>query len=198
MISILRTLLSVSELKLYSACTRFDDPQEKIIEGFAKTDFTAKLTLLHTVTKEKFKITPYNLYNIVRNLEIAVNWFYDDKMKDLFYMEDGILNFNYDYAKLYVNATSPDGEHIEIRPVVDYGKSERGRESVVVYINNTDSYAIMERSDLEAFYTILKGFSFQSEALLLLYELDRAVENFKANGGKFDERTEGQRFDYYL
>ena len=200
MICILRTLLAVGELKLYSACTRFGSEQESIKEGFARTDYTLKLTLMHTVTKEKFKITPRNIYNIVRNLETAVNWFYDENMKDMFFMDNGILCFNYDYGKMYAMATSPEGEHIEIRPTVDYGKSERGRESVVIFLNNTDSQVIMERADLEAFYTILKEFSFQSEALLLLYELDRAIEKYISDGGKLDERAneQGQGFYYYI
>lgn len=187
MISILRTLLAVNEIKLYSACTRFGSPQLDIAQGFARPDYSIKLSFIHTVTKNKFKITPQNLYNVVHNLEIAVNWFYDPNMKDMFYIEDETLNFNYDYAKLYVNASSPDGNHIEIRPVVDYSRSERGNEGIVMYINDTESQTIMQRSDLEAFYIILKNFSFQTEALLLLYELDRSVKEYVDNGGTIND-----------
>lgn len=187
MISILRTLLVVNELRLYSACTRFGSPQEKIAEGFMNPDYTLKLSFIHTMTRNKFKITPQNLYSVVHNLGIAVDWFYDESKKSLFYIEDGILNFNYDYEHLYVNASSPDGNHIEIRPTVDYSKTERGNEGVVMYINDTESQTIMARSDLEAFYMTLKNFSFQTEALLLLYEMDRLVKEFKDNGGVINE-----------
>lgn len=183
MLTILRTLLAVNEVKLYSACTRFLEPQYDIDKGFVRPDFSVKLSLIHTISKNKFKINPNNLYSVVHNLEIAVNWFYDPKMNDMFYIEDGILNFNYDYAKLYVNASSPDGNHIEIRPVVDYSRSERGTESICMYINDTDSQSIMSRNDLEAFYIVLRNFSFQNEAILLLYELDRAVAEYTKNGG---------------
>lgn len=194
MVTILRTLVSVNEIKLYSACTRFNDPQDSINEGFVHTDYSIKLSLLHTITKNKFKISPQNLYNVVHNLETAVNWFYDPKMNDMFYIEDSRLNFNYDYNALYVNASSPDGNHIEIRPVVDYAKSDRGNESVVIYINDTESQSIISRNDLEAFYIVLRNFSFQNEALLLLYELDRAVKNYTDNGGIIDDKP--RQFHY--
>lgn len=157
-------------------------------------DYTLKLSFIHTMTKNKFKITPQNLYSVVRNFEIAVNWFYDEKMNSLFYIEDGVLNFNYDYAHLYVNASSPDGNHIEIRPTVDYSKTDRGSEGIVMYINDTDSQTIMTRNDLEAFYMTLKHFSFQTEALLLLYEMDRLVKEYKENGGVINEEPSDYQF----
>lgn len=192
MLTILRTLLSVHEIKLYSALCRFNEPQYDIDRGFVHPDYSVKLSFIHTVTKNKFKINPHNLYNVVHNLKTAVNWFYDPKMNDMFYIEDGRLNFNYDYAKLYVTAASPDGNHIEVRPVVDYAESERGTESIVMYINDTDSQCIMTRNDLEAFYIILRNFSFQNEALLLMYELDRAVDNYIKNGGKINDGLDKQ------
>ncbi len=189
MLTITRSLLSVKEIKLYSACCRFNDPQSDIARGFVHPDYSIKLSLMHTVTKDKFKINPSNHFNVTRALEEAVLWYYDKEKKDMFYLEDGILQFNYDYGRLYVNSSSPDGEHIEIRPVVDYSVSDRGREGAVIYINNTDTQTIISRPDLEAFYTILKTFSFQTEAMLLLYELDRASKDYIENGGTIDEST---------
>ena len=56
-----------------------------------------------------------------------------------------------------------------------------------MYINDTESQTIMQRSDLEAFYITLKNFSFQTEALLLLYELDRSVKEYVDNGGTIND-----------
>lgn len=190
--TIVRTLVSIKEIKLYSALTRFNDAQTDIINGFIKPNFTLKLSLSNMITKDKFKITTQNIYSLVRGLETAVSWFYDTNMQDLFYMDDGILQFNYDYAKLCVTITSPNNEHIEIRPVVDYTETDRGRESVIMYINSTDSQTVMSRAEFESIYIALKEFSFQTEAMLLLYEHDRQVELYKQQGG-IDNDTQGNQ-----
>lgn len=187
--TIMRTLVSVKEIKLYSSLTRFNDPQDRISQGFIKPNFTLKLSFVNTITKDKFKVTTQSIYSLVRGLEVAVSWFYDPNMKDLFYMDNGILQFNYDYAKLCVTITSPDNEHIEIRPVVDYTDTDRGRESVVMYINTTDSQTVMTRAQFESIYITLKEFSFQTEAMMLLYEHDRQFDEYIKQGGKVDEFT---------
>jgi hypothetical protein len=196
MVTILRTLIALKELKLYSACSRFNSPQTDIGQGFVHTDFTVKLSFIHTPTKEKFRITPNNHYSITHTLETAVNWYYDPTKNDMFFTEDGMLQFNYDYGNLYVNDSSDDGNHIEIRPTVDYSNSERGREGAVIYINNTDTQTVIARQELEAIFVVLRGFSFQNESILLLHELDRAVDKFIADGGKINNETNGQL--YYI
>lgn len=185
--TIVRTLVAIKEVKLYSALTRFNDPQERIGLGFIKPNFTLKLSFMNTITKDKFKVTTQSIYSLIRGLETAVSWFYDTNMKDLFYMDNGILQFNYDYSKLCVAITSPDNEHIEIRPVVDYTDTDRGRESIVMYINSTDSQTIMTRSQFESIYITLREFSFQTETVMLLYELDRQLDEYIKQGGKVDE-----------
>jgi hypothetical protein len=187
---IMRTLVSVKEVKLYSSLTRFTDPQMFINDGFIKPNFTLKLSFVNTITKDKFKITTQSIYGLIKGLETAVSWFYDENMKDLFFIDDDVLQFNYDYAKLCVSITSPDNEHIEIRPVVDYTETDRGRESIVMYINSTASQTVMTRAQFESFYVALKEFSFQTEAMLLLYEHDRQMELYLANGGTIDERKD--------
>ena len=185
----MRTLVSIKEVRLYSSLTRFNNPQDKIHEGFIHPNFTLKLSFVNTITKDKFKITTQNIYSLVRGLETAVSWFYDKNMSDLFYMDNGILQFNYDYAKLCVTITSPDNEHIEIRPVVDYTDTDRGRESIVMYINTTDSQTVMTRAQFESIYVTLRDFSFQTEAMILLYEHDRQMDQYLNQGGKIDEST---------
>ena len=182
MATILRTLIAVKEIKLYSSLTRFQEEQLDMDMGFLHPNFTLKLSFIHTVTKDKFKITTLNYYNLLRNMETVVSWFYDENMKDMFFLEDGILRFNYDYSNRYVTATSPDGEHIEIRPAVDYMDTDRGRESIMMYINSTDSQTVMTREQFEAIYTVLKNFSFQNEIMLLIYEHDRIMEKYKNQG----------------
>ena len=193
MITITRTLLAIDEIKLYSSCTRFYEEQVNANVGFVRPDFAIKLSFIHTVTKDKFKINPYNLFSVVRNFETAVMWFYDKDKRDMFYIDEtDTLQFNYDYANVSVLITSPDGDHIELRPTVDYTDIDRGNEGVVMYINTTDTQTVMKREELEAIYTLLKEFSFQAEATLMLYELDRSVAAYKANGGKINESAEGQ------
>lgn len=194
MATITRTLVSIKEIKLYSALTRFYGQQDGIVNGFLKPNFTLKLSLMNTITKDKFKITTQNLYSTTRGFETAVSWFYDDKMTDLFYMDEGILKFNYDYAKLCVAITSPDGDHIEIRPTVDYTDTDRGRESVVLFINSTDSMAVITRAQFESIYVNIRDFSFQNESLLLLYEHDRQLDEYIKQGGSYNEfeREQGQ------
>lgn len=193
MITITRTLIAVGEIKLYSSCTRFYDEQVNAHLGFVRPDFAIKLSFMHTVTKDKFKINPYNIFSVVRNFETAVMWFYDKDKRDMFYIDEmGILQFNYDYSNVSVLISSPDGEHIELRPTVDYTGIERGNEGIAMYINTTDTQTVMKREELEAIYVLLKEFSFQAESTLLLYELDSAIAKYKASGGKINEHAEGQ------
>ena len=197
MATITRTLISFKEIKLYSALTRFNDPQDGMANGFLKPNFTLKLSFMNTITRDKFKVTTQNLYSLTRGLETAVSWFYDKSMQDLFYMEDGVLRFIYDYANLCSTITSPDGEHIEIRPTVDYTETDRGRESIVIYINTTESMSVITRAQFEAIYVTIRDFSFQNEAILLLYEHDRQLDEYIKQGGVLNEfnRTQGQYLD---
>lgn len=76
--------------------------------------------------------------------------------------------------------------------MVDYTETDRGRESVIMYINSTDSQTVMSRAEFESIYIALKEFSFQTEAMLLLYEHDRQVELYKQQGG-IDNDTQGNQ-----
>lgn len=162
------TLLDVGELKLMATLANFD---MKMFDYSTFIDVRSKvtLTLMHKKTKDKFHINQISHFSIVRSLQIAVEWFYDNAKKDMFVInEKGQLVFNNDYNELIVTMSSTENEHIEIRPIVNDTVLERGKEGVIIFINRSESYIILDRQEFEALYFTLLNFSFQTELAFLL------------------------------
>ena len=162
------TLLDIGELKLMATLANFD---MKMFDYSTFIDVKSKvtLTLMHKKTKDKFHINQISHFSIVRSLQIAVEWFYDNAKKDMFVInEKGQLVFNNDYNELIVTMSSTENEHIEIRPIVNDTVLERGKEGVIIFINRSESYIILDRQEFEALYFTLLNFSFQTELAFLL------------------------------
>lgn len=158
-------LLDKKEYSLYSVLGR----NEVTTYGeFVRYYGNVSITLSHNGTKEKFKITPLTHYDTVSKMKIAVDWFYDKKKNDLFVVDErNTLMFNHDYNKLVVMIHSESNQHLEIRPVVSNIHSERGKEGVILRINNMDSSIILDREEFERIYFYLANFSYQTEIYLL-------------------------------
>lgn len=158
-------LLDKKEYSLYSVLGR----NEITVYGeFVRYYGNVSITLSHNGTKEKFKITPLTHYDTVNKMKIAVDWFYDKKKNDLFVVDErNMLVFNNDYNKLVVMIHSESNQHLEIRPVVSNTHSERGKEGVILRINNMDSSIILDREEFERIYFYLANFSYQTELYLL-------------------------------
>lgn len=165
--------------KEYSLYTVLGKTSVDIHNDFVKFTGSVTITLLHSQSKEKFKISPISHYDIVSKLKTAVDWFYDKKMNDLFVVDErGVLIFNNDYNKLSITIHSNFNQHIEVRPVVNNANSERGKEGVIIRVNRSDAIIIMDREEFERMYFFLANFSYQSEMHLLLDVL-KAAKNSK-------------------
>lgn len=176
-------LLDKKDYSLYTILGRNDI---NIHGEFVRYYGNVSITLAHSRTKEKFKITPLTHYDTVSKMKIAVDWFYDKKMNDLFIVDErNILVFNNDYNKLVVMIHSESNQHLEIRPVVNNSHSERGKEGVVIRINNMDSSIILDREEFERIYFYLANFSYQTEIYLLQNALIMAKSD-KTDNPKVD------------
>ena len=92
-------LISTKEYSLYTVLGK---TSVDIHNDFVKFTGSVTITLLHSQSKEKFKISPISHYDIVSKLKTAVDWFYDKKMNDLFVVDErGVLIFNNDYNVLF-------------------------------------------------------------------------------------------------
>ena len=164
--------------KEYSLYTVLGKNEISVFGEFARYYANVSITLAHSGTKEKFKITPLMHYDVVSKMKIAVDWFYDKKMNDLFIVDErNILVFNNDYNKLVVMIHSEANQHLEIRPVVNNAHSERGKEGVVIRINNMESSIVLDREEFERIYFYLANFSYQTEMYLLQNTLLMAKSN---------------------
>lgn len=176
------------ENKEYSLYTALGKTSVEVYNDFVKIYGSVTITLMHSRTKEKFKITPISHYDVVSKLKMAVDWFYDKKMNDLFLVDErNVLVFNNDYNKLSITIHSSFNQHMEIRPVVNNSTSDRGKEGVIIRINQSGSVIVMNREEFERFYFFLANFSYQTEMQLLLGVLQNIKENEKQTQN--DEKT---------
>jgi hypothetical protein len=140
-------------------------------QNFAGAEAEVFLRLRHYHSGECFRITNSTHYHVVAGLKLAIEWFYDNTKKDLFYLnEKDQLVFNNDYNELVVllNSEQRYNQHIEIRPCVNNNNSERGREGVVIFFNSSGAASTIDREELEQLYTVLNNFSYQTEIELLM------------------------------
>lgn len=183
-----RTIYSVGELKLNSFLVKYSATMNQNNTFLYEEDYISVLLQLGRVAK--FRISKKMIYSILRKLEVAINWFYDPEMKDLFVVnEKGELMFNNDYNNLMVSLSSDDNQHMEIRPVVNNAIVERGKEGVIIFMNRAEYFVVLDREDFEGLYHTLKTFSFQEELILLLNIWDRGPDNILIEHTTYDLKS---------
>jgi len=132
--------------------------------------------------KNIFKVNQRNHYRVLKALNTAFSWFFDEKLKNLFYEnEDGQLCYNNEYNYLEVNLK--DGattiQRLKIIPSVVVDKDDRDCEGILMYINSSSSVARLTITQFQDLFGIIKNFSFQNE-ISILYNL---MNEMRDHGG---------------
>ena len=132
-----------------------------------------------TFNARTFKITPRNLYHVIKFFNTVVNWFYDKDKEDLFLInEDNELVFNSDYKSLYAVTKKSYGNNDILKAiptVVDYNNHKY--EGIYLYINENIYNIILTIDELETIFGLLKNFSFYDEIQLNLTTLEYNIKN---------------------
>lgn len=134
-----------------------------------------KVSEEYDYSKACYKITPKNLYQVVKFFNTIVKWFFDDKYQDLFLTnEEGNLIFNADYNKLHVS--TPRGDYSSqvmqaIPTVIQIG--DKTYEGIHLYINKMTYCIPLTYEEIDILFGILKDFSFTTETtkVLIAYEI---------------------------
>ena len=121
-------------------------------------------------SKAAYKITPKNLYQVIKFFNTTVVWLFGDKYKDLFlYNEEGRLIFNSDYSKLH--ETMPISDYSQqymqaIPSVVEIGNQLY--EGINLFVNKTNYCIPLTYEEVALLFNILKDFRFTQEVSMLL------------------------------
>lgn len=119
---------------------------------------------------KQIKIIDRSMKRFILAIRKAVEWFYDEEKKDLFYRDDdNKLVFNHSYKELHEMYYDPFNQNIFLR-IIPAAVERSGNiyEGANIYINQIDTIVSVTRIDLEDLLGILVDFSFQQEAVILL------------------------------
>lgn len=166
--------------KIYSKMTEMSMSYNQFRAGdgtnFEIYTIPDRVKLEISISGKNFKIGWERHIHLLNGFSKALEWFYDEKKKDLFYKDDtGDLFYNAEYNKLVETIYSGQKDHsfIEIRPVVvERGTSKA--EGIIVALDDRESYATLTVSELTQVVAILSQFSFQSETNILLNAMQSA------------------------
>ncbi len=143
-----------------------------------------------TMQERSYRITPRNLYRTVKFFNTVLGWFYDEKMTDLYLInEEDELTFNSDYNKLYLITTKTLNETsvMKAMPTVIVFNDKR-YEGIHLYINRTENLIIMTKDEIEMIIGFLKDFSFQDEVIECL-----TIMEYGKNNNIIDDQS-GKRY----
>lgn len=124
--------------------------------------------------KAAYKITPKNLYWVIDFFNEIMKWFYDDKYRDLFLVDNNEkLIFNADYKNLTLVTQKNDYDSQIMRAIptiVSLG--EKISEGAHIYINTTNYCVPLTYQEITTIFNLLKDISFTNEvcATLLTYQ----------------------------
>lgn len=112
----------------------------------------------------RYKITTRNIADLIRVINTAIGWFYDDSLKDLYgYNDENELVFNLKYREIN-SRTKPEkdsSQYIQLYPsLVKPDTFAKGEEGVLWVMNSKDYAFYMTLTELEDLLSVLKDFSF--------------------------------------
>lgn len=142
-------------------------------------------------SKATYKITPRNIYSVVKFFNNIVKWFYDDKYESLFLLgEDGNIIFNADFKSLSESTKlgTFDNSIMQAVPaVIQYG--DKLYEGIHLYVNTTNYCISLTYQEVNAIFDILRNFSFANEvaATLTAYRLAYEYKRFENPRDKFSK-----------
>lgn len=148
-----------------------------------------------TMQDRSYRITPRNLYRVLKFFNTIVKWFYDENKKDLFLInEENDLIFNSDYNNLYTMTAKTLNENTVMKaiPTVVMFNDKR-YEGIHLYINKSTNIIIMTKEETEMILGFLKDFSFNNEIIECLTSIDYATRNnlIQDNTGGFNNNKNG-------
>ena len=141
--------------------------------------------------KATYKITPRNIYKVVKVFNTMMKWMYSEEYNDLFMVdENNNLIFNSDYSKLYTMV--PVGEfdscYLKAFPtVVDFGGKKM--EGVNILINESAHIISMTHEEVSMIFEFLKNFSFTQEVICAL-QVFEYIQTYQSYGE--NKRLEGK------
>ena len=143
-------------------------------------------------SKATYKITPRNLYKVIKVFNTMVEWMYSEKYNDLYMLdENNNLIFNSDYAKLntMVPVSDFDSCYLKAYPtVIDVGGKKM--EGVNILINETTHVISMTHEEVALLFNTLKNFSFTQEVSCALQVYTYIVNsNSYGENRRIDGRT---------
>lgn len=123
------------------------------------------VTQEYDYTKAAYKITPKNLYSVIKFFNTVMRWFYEEKYNDLFLVnEDDKLVFNADYKNLTVK--TPRGDYdtgiMQAIPTIVY-IGDKEYEGIKLYVNQSIYCISLTTQEVEIIFNLLKDFKFSDE-----------------------------------
>jgi len=120
--------------------------------------------------KAAYKISPKNLYQVIKFFNTTITWLFGDKYTDLFlYNDEGRLIFNSDYKTLHVTMPTSDytQQYMQAIPaVVEIGN--KIYEGINLFINKTNYCIPLTYEEVSMVFNILKDFRFSEEVSMIL------------------------------
>lgn len=115
--------------------------------------------------KASYKITPRNLYHIIKFFNKIMKWFYDDEFSDLFLLnENNDIIFNADYNKLSESTPRSDYDSSimqAIPTVIRLG--DKPYEGIHLYVNSSTYCIPLSFQEISILFGILKDIRFTNE-----------------------------------
>lgn len=121
-----------------------------------------------SIGSEKFNFEWKDHLRVLTFFELVLDWFYNEKMKDIFYRsESGELCFNADYNKLS-NMVYSDLKHEFMQAKPTLVQRDKTYEGVILCINKVEASICLTVRELLEVSSILHYLNFSTEANLLI------------------------------
>lgn len=121
-----------------------------------------------------YKMTPKNQFKLIRFFNNIIDWFYDDKLKDLFLIDKNdelVFNADYNHINAIISKNKFETGTMKAMPSIVIVEGER-YEGIYLYINRLDNMIMLTKDEVESISQLIKNFNFLSEAASLLTIID--------------------------
>lgn len=145
----------------------------------------------YNFSKAAYKVTPKNLYHVIKFFNTIMKWFFDDQYSDLYLLnENNELVFNADYNKLSISTHRGDYDTCIMQAIPTVVKlGDKSYEGINLYINTSTYCAPLTFQEVSIIFGILKDFSFSEEVtkLITCYNYIKTYNSYSSGrdyGGK--------------
>ena len=163
-----RNLYRLNNLEIQSRLFNPNVESFDMDADFRILTLTANVRIVISIKSEKFTIEWKDHLRVLTFFETVLDWFYNEKMKDIFYRsENGDLCFNADYNKLssmvYSNLKH---EFLQAKPTLV--QRDKTYEGIILCVNKVEASICLTVRELLEVTSILQYVNFSTEANLLL------------------------------